>query len=159
MGFFEGCDFRNYEASTHGKIKSIKYDKYMKYNESLKYLTIMLYDSITGKGIRIYIHRLVAHVFANGRTEEKNVVNHKDEDKKNNHYKNLEWTTSRDNTVHSIGRKVRQIDKKTGKVIKIHISINDAAESIGHLKQASCLVNCCKKNRKTAYGFIWEYAD
>jgi hypothetical protein len=45
-----------------------------------------------------YVHRIVAEVFCSGKCDEKNVVNHIDNDKYNNHYLNLEWVSPRENT-------------------------------------------------------------
>ncbi len=43
------------------------------------------------------IHRLVSETFVEGKTEAKNQVNHKDGNKENNHYLNLEWCTCASN--------------------------------------------------------------
>lgn len=48
-----------------------------------------------GKGETFAIHRLVALAFVdNPNPKEFNVVNHKDENRHNNYYKNLEWCTT-----------------------------------------------------------------
>lgn len=46
-----------------------------------------------GKRKNILIHRLVAEYFVPGKTEERNVVHHVDNNPLNNHYKNLMWVT------------------------------------------------------------------
>lgn len=53
-----------------------------------------------GKRKNFYIHRLVAEHFVK-KIPGKNVVNHKDFDKKNNNYKNLEWCTQKENVRYS----------------------------------------------------------
>lgn len=47
-----------------------------------------------------YIHRLVADHFLEIK-EGKNLINHIDENKFNNHYENLEWVTKSENHIHS----------------------------------------------------------
>lgn len=47
------------------------------------------------------VHRLVALAFVEGRTTESFQVNHKDGNKLNNHYSNLEWVTPKVNIDHS----------------------------------------------------------
>lgn len=47
------------------------------------------------------VHRLIAKAFCEGETEEKCFVNHKDGNKQNNHYANLEWVTPSRNLRHA----------------------------------------------------------
>lgn len=66
--------------------------------QSGKYLAIRYYRY--GKYRQIYIHRAVARLFVPnpyGLPQ----VNHKDGDRYNNHYLNLEWVTCKENITHS----------------------------------------------------------
>ena len=64
------------------------------------YLSVVL---SAPSGARAYkVHRLVAVAFVDGRTPERNQVNHIDGDKKNNRADNLEWASQSENVRHSI---------------------------------------------------------
>lgn len=47
------------------------------------------------------VHRLVAELFVDGKTETRNEVNHIDGNKENNHYTNLEWVTRSEQISHA----------------------------------------------------------
>lgn len=49
----------------------------------------------------LYIHRLVALLFVEN-PDNKTRVNHKDANKRNNHYSNIEWMTAKENTHHAL---------------------------------------------------------
>ena len=161
IGTINKYDLSNYNISNYGKIKSLKNGKYLKYNKSNLYYTIMLYDKITKKGIRLTIHRLVALLFVNGKTNEKNKVNHIDEIKINNYYKNLEWCTPAYNNKYSFGKKVKQIDLKTNKLLNIFDSIGDAINYLGYSKNYSGHISECCNNPKriSALGYNWKFID
>lgn len=63
------------------------------------YLAINLYPGNSGR----LVHRLVAQAFVPNPLANE-YVNHKDGDKLNNHYPNLEWVTAQENTAHGIAR-------------------------------------------------------
>lgn len=109
------------------------------------YLTIILYDN-KGRDKTYHIHRLVALHFVDGYFDGAD-VNHKDGNKSNNTYTNLEWCTRSENQLHSryvlgnnIGwqkgnpgpnpKKIVQL-KKDGTFIKEWPSIAEAARGIG----------------------------
>lgn len=105
---FEG----RFQASTHGRIKSLyveivqKNGRVYKRKETIlkpskmtssKYLFVSLgFNRETRKGYSV--HRLVCETF-NGSSNGKE-CNHKDGDKYNNHYLNLEWVTRKENLEH-----------------------------------------------------------
>lgn len=100
----EFIDIKNYEETyqitSYGRIYNKILKKFRKLSISKDgYNYIDLWDN--GKCCTFRVHRLVAEAFCYGRTEEKNIVNHKDLNKLNNHYKNLEWCTQQENIDHA----------------------------------------------------------
>lgn len=92
-----------YQISNYGRVKSLatrfKIDKVLKSKQTkIKYLSVVLCKDKHQN--RKYIHRLVAQAFIPN-PDNLPQVNHKDGDKTNNHYKNLEWCTPHENMLHA----------------------------------------------------------
>lgn len=86
----------NYEISSCGKIR--RGSKFIKINvnkRGYQYCNI----STNGKVSKVKIHRLVAKAFVDNPFNYE-TVNHKDGNKLNNDYKNLEWVTLKENIRH-----------------------------------------------------------
>lgn len=85
-----------YEISNFGRLKSYLQDRNGKIkigNKTFKgYRTALLYDA-DGNKKWIPIHRLVANAFIENPMNLPQ-INHKDENKENNHVENLEWCTN-----------------------------------------------------------------
>lgn len=117
-------DFESeYMISNYGRVKSC--DRYLKdkigrirfFPEHLKKLNInpngylMCCISRHHKNTNIYPHILVCTLFNENKPSQNHVVNHKDTNKLNNYYKNLEWITYSQNNIpyyknkHSIKKK------------------------------------------------------
>lgn len=161
----------SYSVSDSGEVYSRKCNrKLTKRKNSMGYYRV----SVDGK-MRL-VHRLVAIAFVEGRTETRNVVNHLDFNPENNNASNLEWTTEYENyrysydrgrfartkewcdhiktgQIASSGKPVRSIDQNGN--IKNYITVNSVKED-GHLP--GMVTKCCKKERKTHHGLVWEYA-
>ena len=91
-------------VSSYGNIKNRDWrDKTISDNGN-GYKKVTVSHRVDGKSLtkNLYVHRLVASLFChNPNPEEYTQVNHKDGDKSNNHYSNLEWVSPSSNIKHS----------------------------------------------------------
>ena len=175
---FEGL----YMVSNLGNVKSLNYRH--KNEEHLLKLCINKYGYYfvrlhsNGMEKNFLVHRLVAKAFIeNGNNFP--LVNHKDENKLNNNFENLEWCTQEYNLNYSLNRRgkrnqqrkckthtkhtsskysQRVFQKKlSGEIVSEYSTVSEAAR-VNKMSLKS-LIECCKKKRKTAYGYKWEFAD
>lgn len=165
---FEGI----YSISENGKVSSIRRSlgkRLMKNRiKPNGYVGIKLCNN--GKQFHLSIHRLVALHFVDNPNNYPE-VNHKDGNKENNHYLNLEWVTSSENQKHAFRLVLQKVRKGKDHVQSIPINQLDlngnfvkSWESIKQVKRelgfnTFGIIKCCKneKRYKTAYGFKWEY--
>jgi hypothetical protein len=157
VGKIDNNDFSLYDVSNYGKVKNVETKKYLKPAIGTNgYQQLSLLDKTNKNKINMKVHRLVALVFIEGRTEEKNYVNHIDENKLNNHHKNLEWMTNTENIIHTSGKSVDKLDIKTGEIIKTYPSLGEAQRDL-KLTHSMHILKCCQGKKKTGYGFKWQY--
>lgn len=104
--------YEKYEVSNYGRIRQ-KYG-IMKQEPNVRngYLCVGLVNS-DGKRKMLKVHRLVAHAFCNGYSDERKEVNHIDGNITNNKATNLEWVTTSENVQHSYD-KLNRIHKGGG---------------------------------------------
>lgn len=160
-----------YQVSNLGNVKSLNWaNKGFPQNLYLKkhcrgYLQVEL--SKNGKKTMITVHRLVANAFLSN-PQGLPVINHKDENKRNNCVDNLEWCTHSQNmmcyfanhdspnskplNVHEV---IAQKDLD-GNVLKIWENAITIKHSLGLNEWA--IRECCRGNRNTAYGYKWQFA-
>lgn len=151
-----------YLISNDGNVFSIKHNKNIKQEIRRNYYSVQLFN---GKQYKHYsIHRLVASNFIPNPNNFP-YVNHKDENKLNNHVSNLEWCTASYNVKYGTAiakaikkksKSVLQLDKQFNLINKFS-SISEA-ERQTKIPNAN-IVKCCKNMRKTAGGFIWKYEN
>lgn len=163
---FEG----KYQISNFGNIKSKKRisannriveEKILKtrYDKN-GYEIITLRENQYEKQKDFKVHRLVAFMFIENKNPGKNtIVNHKDENKRNNHYKNLNWTNCKENNNFGtrnfkISKPIIQYDTNMLKIREWN-SAFEVQKVLGF--NSSSISKCCKNKIKTSKGYIWRY--
>ncbi|QVU02011.1 NUMOD4 motif protein [Enterococcus phage vB_EfaS_785CS] len=156
-----------YQVSNLGRVKSLKRttnnyscytDKILKPSFNKKgYLQLHLCKDKCNKTCRV--HRLVAEAFIPNH-ENKQQVNHIDEDKTNNVVSNLEWATTKENVNHGT-RTSRMVITNSIPIVAIKDNIKlefksqkhcaiELGLSTGHISQ------CLSGKRKTHGGWKFE---
>lgn len=157
IGKFDNWNLSNYAVSNYGKVVNTRTGYNMIEKIRKGYSKVEL--TINGKIKNFQVNRLVAFVFVEGRTKDKDIANHLNENKLDNRSCNLEWTTIKGNSEYSNAKKVQQIDPKTNKVLKSFNSIVEASKSLGKGKHEGSISNCCKGKAKICCGYRWKYVE
>lgn len=89
---------RNYEVSSHGRIRNAKTDRILKQGDSNGYARVT--PSIKGRSINVSVHKAVAKKFL-GKCPLGMEVNHKNGNKRYNNVTNLEYMTRKQNVQHA----------------------------------------------------------
>lgn len=161
-----------YKVSEDGRVFNIKTGRELKQslNPLTRYYEIRVYDR-NSKPYKKNVHRIVAEAYLS-RVEGKNQVNHKDSNRKNNHYTNLEWCTASENMQHAydFGNKLPPWSGKFGKdnpkskpVKSVNITTGEITnyESIACTRRAGyadqLVINCCKGIKKSYNRLYWFY--
>lgn len=179
--------FDNYAISNYGRVKILNYrkigrERIMKQSKSKNgYFKVVLCRK-NEKRKTFSVHRLVALMFIPN-PENLPCVNHKSEVKSENQASNLEWCSVSYNLMYNDGakkraqtrknstvwmetmakvnakrsKKVYQYTKNGLELVSVYVSTREAERQTGFYSGHICA--CCngKRNRKTAYGFIWSY--
>lgn len=121
-------EFDNYEVSSDGEVRNVKTGRVLKQD-----LTGCGYNRVTvskhNKQKRFSVHRLVAEYFVDN-IEGKDVVNHKDGCKTNNHKDNLEWCTCSENHLHAQEIGLRPIGSKRNSALIDEECVHKVCEMI-----------------------------
>lgn len=105
-GVFYKYIYEKLYISNYGNVKKIinGKERYCKitFDPSKGYnvVSLMIYDKNIKKQMTFLVHRLVATYFVD-KIDGCDVVNHINANKKDNFYKNLEWTTTKGNMIHA----------------------------------------------------------
>ena len=163
------ANYSNYEIFEDGRIYNLKTNRWVSFSpRNDGYSRVSLMDD-TGIRKSCYVHRLVAMAYLPN-PNNLPCINHKDENRSNNHVNNLEWCTYEYNNNYgnhitkmlehriyeapSTAIQVAQLDKKTEEIIQIFPSIKEASRAVngsaGHINEV------VHGKRKTAYGYKWK---
>lgn len=149
--------YPSYDVYDDGRVYSHKSNKFLKPGRNSNgYDTVNFYNGSVDSRVTVLVHRIVAELFVKN-PNNYNEVNHKDFDKTNNYYKNLEWCdTSYNNTYNYKNdhnrkqRAVRCID--TGEVFR------STAEAARQLDCDHRMISaCCSGKRHKHKGLHFEY--
>lgn len=106
--------YYNYNVYEDGRIFSNYRNRFLKGDIVHGYLQYTI--QIKGEAKRIKAHRLVAILFLNTpKNYNELVINHKDGNKLNNHFSNLEWCTTYYNNYHARINNLNNISKSNSK--------------------------------------------
>ncbi len=165
-----------YEVSSLGRVRSLARlridrmgrrkpipEKMLKMHDRKGYDSVTLQDM--GRKAIMSVHRLVAMAFIPN-PDNLPVINHRDENPKNNQVSNLEWCDISYNTRYGTGveraqakhvyhRKAVEQLTKDGQHVATFKGVKEAARATG--ADASVIVRVCKGRNETAGGYRWKY--
>lgn len=153
-----------YKVSSTGKIWGLKSNKILKPKTSKAgYFEVSL--SKNGKMKTYILHRIVAQVFVPN-PDNKETVNHIDENKKNNNFDNLEWLSIKENNCYGSRSKKEYfiLAQKTrkpcyqydldGNLINSFPSQSQAAKETG--LSLSSISNCMRGKTSQVHGYVFR---
>lgn len=149
-----------YQVSNLGRVKSFvhKKERILKLRFTGRYYQAELYKNKNSKSYSV--HRLVAEAFIPN-PDKLPCINHKDENKSNNHVDNLEWCTQHYNIHYGTGLHRRIITQYKPVICVekgiIYPSQIEAGKQLGMCHRH--INDCCKGRRNTTGGYHWKYAE
>ena len=159
-------NFTKYEVYEDGKIWSYSHKKWLKpATEKNGYKQVTLYDN-EGKRKTYYLHRVVYEAVSGEPIPDDLEVNHRNEDKTDCSFENLNLLTHKDNINWATGiersakSRINGVRSKVvgaykdGDLVMKFSSIQEARRQ-GFSQGNIC--SCCNGKRKTHKGFEWRY--
>lgn len=167
--------YSNYMISNLGNVKSLNYkggkrEKILKlYINNSGYALVNLTKN--GKQKTYLVHRLLAQTFIPN-PENKPHIDHINTIRNDNRVENLRWVTQKENNNNPITRKKNSKCKKGKLCYKAKI-ILQFDKDMNFIKKWNCMKDierengyfiqniskCCKETYRTAYGYIWRFAE
>lgn len=168
-----------YEVSDLGRVRSVDRSIVDKRGVTRRYKGRIIHQSINADGYYVVslmykntskkgrVNRIVAEAFIyNEDKDNKDIVNHIDENRLNNLLNNLEWCdtrynitygTAKERQVSRLSKPVYQVDVNTGLILNKFKSSAEAEEITGVSRGS---VNAVSKGfQKTGGGFNWVYVE
>jgi hypothetical protein len=159
-------DYKDYyKVSNFGNIKSLKRNKILNTHLKCGYPSVYIENNIKNIRKTISVHSLVANIFCKKPDIDKKLcINHKDGNKNNNHYSNLEWITLSENTKHAYDTGLKKKSSKgiimmdiNGKIIEEFNSIKEACDKYNLTD--SRVSEVCKGKNKHHKNYTFKYKD
>ena len=171
-----------YKVSNHGEVLSVKRTVVRRDGKSQEIEEQILSQRLDSHGyyrvnlrcrgsVKTFrVHQLVAEAFCPN-PQGYSIVNHRDENPKNNNADNLEWCNQGYNINYGtrnqrVSLKMKDFSsplrkrviqcKKDGTVVRVWSSTHEAGEVGFH---QSTIVACANGKRKSHKGFIWKYEE
>ncbi len=120
-GYYSIPEYPGLTVTQDGRVYDLKYDEVLP-------LRFYEYPAVNPKGRgTIHLHVLLANAFVDGKTEERNMVNHIDGNKLNYSIDNLEWVSASENCLHAYMTGLREdntpievLDLRTKEIITFY---------------------------------------
>lgn len=155
IGGYKYC----YQVSSLGRVRNAETGLVFKPSHSGDYDHVSLRLK-NGKVASVSVHRLVATAFCDN-SKGYPIINHINENKRDNRAENLEWCTQQYNSTYgkALVQKrtaIRAVDDH-GNVVYRFDSLKDAATAMNCSYQS--LIRVCSGVRKHFHGLKWEYVN
>lgn len=153
----EPLGFPKYKVSSYGVVLGARGRPLSSNPSADGYVRVKLYNNGHGKTFRV--HRLVAHIFI-GDPEEGQTVDHVDRNRSNNHFFNLRWVTSSEQTINRAPSKRRggckPVQQLTmdGEIIRTWDSMTEMVDETGYPYSS---ISWAIKNKRPYRGSLWEF--